>query len=303
MSRFFSGAAAPFLLVAASTCWGAATVLNKALLASVSPQLLLVLQLLPSAMVLWACCCIARCDLPRGRPLWLGLALGVLNPGISYSLSLLGLDRIPAGVAALLWSTEPFMILALAAFVLAEPVTPRLLAVIATGFIGAGLATGAMRAGSAAADATGFLYLLSAVFLCAIYTVFSRRLSVGVDPLPLLTLQMSAGLAWAVLALWLTGSVDPLTQLHGLATGDLLAATLTGLIYYALAYWLYLLALRHVSAATAGTSFNIIPLVAVSGAFLFLGERLNPMQMLGGGLIMLSVFLLFRLSPDRATAA
>lgn len=303
MSRFFSGAAAPFLLVAASTCWGAATVLNKALLVSVTPQLLLVLQLLPSAVLLWACCCVARHRLPRGRPLWLGLALGVLNPGISYSLSLLGLDRIPAGVAALLWSTEPFMILALAALVLAEPVTPRLLAVIATGFVGAGLATGAMQAGSAAADATGFLYLLSAVFLCAIYTVFSRRLSVGVDPLPLLTLQMSAGLVWAVLALWLTGSDDPVTQLRGLAVGDLLAATLTGLIYYALAYWLYLLALRHVSAATAGTSFNIIPLVAVSGAFLFLGERLNPMQMLGGGLIMLSVFLLFRLSPDRSTAA
>lgn len=299
MARSLSGAAVPLLLVAASTCWGAATVLSKALLATLSPPLLLVVQLLPSAALLWVCTLIARQRLPRGRLLWLSLALGVLNPGISYSLSLFGLDRIPAGVASLLWSTEPFMILCLAALVLAEPVAPRTLAIIATGFVGAGLATGALRTGQAAADPSGILYLVSAVFLCAVYTVYSRKLGVEIDPLPLLTLQQSAGLVWAMLAFAAASGDGALAELRGVAVRKVLAAGVTGLIYYAAAYWLYLNALRHVSAAVAGSSFNVIPLVAILGAFVFLGERLDPTQLLGGGLILISVFLLFRPGAGR----
>ena len=40
--------------------------------------------------------------------------LGVLNPGVSYALSLAGLQRITASASALLWALEPILILALA---------------------------------------------------------------------------------------------------------------------------------------------------------------------------------------------
>jgi drug/metabolite transporter (DMT)-like permease len=77
----------------------------------------------------------------------------------------------------------------------------------------------------------------------------------------------------------------PLTEVD---LGDALGAASTGLLYYAFAYWLYLAALKHVTAALAGASFNLIPLVAIAGAYVLLGERLSGVQIAGALLIIVS---------------
>lgn len=78
------------LLIVACALWGGATVLNKALLASVSPVTLLVLQLTPSAVVLWASLFIRGRHPSRPLPILPLVLLGLLNPGISYTLGLWG---------------------------------------------------------------------------------------------------------------------------------------------------------------------------------------------------------------------
>jgi drug/metabolite transporter (DMT)-like permease len=50
-----------------------------------------------------------------------------LNPGLAYTLSMLGLTRTTASVATLLWAAEPVLIVALARLLLREPVTRRLI--------------------------------------------------------------------------------------------------------------------------------------------------------------------------------
>jgi len=52
---------------------------------------------------------------------------------------------------------------------------------------------------------------------------------------------------------------------------------------------LYGVAIRSVDSLTVSLTININPIAACLGGFLFLGERLTPVQLLGGGLIMLSV--------------
>ena len=56
MAISLKGLPPAFLLFTACSFWGVATVLNKALLGSISPVLLLFLQLLASAIFLWAAC-------------------------------------------------------------------------------------------------------------------------------------------------------------------------------------------------------------------------------------------------------
>ena len=84
------------MLFVACALWGAATVLAKALLDTVSPVTLLVLQLLPSAAVLWAAVLLSGARLPVLAALPPLILLGLLNPGLSYTLSLIGLASIPA---------------------------------------------------------------------------------------------------------------------------------------------------------------------------------------------------------------
>lgn len=283
------------LLILACALWGGATVLSKALLASIPPVPLLVLQLAPSAIVLWLTFGLSsRKAAPKSVILPLVL-LGLLNPGISYSLSLMGLAHISASVSTLLWAAEPLMILGLAAIFLREPVTPRLLGVMLAGIFGVLLVAGALG-GFQGNDPAGVLLLLSGVLCCAFYTVFSRKLSESVDSLYIVAVQQTAGLAWAVALLFSGTSYGGPVDVAEVPLERAAMAALSGLLYYAAAYWLYIAALRSVPAAVAGSYFNVIPVFGVAFAFLFLGERLTPIQWIGAAVILMSVFELVRLT-------
>jgi drug/metabolite transporter (DMT)-like permease len=61
-----------------------------------------------------------------GRWLLPVLLLGLLSPGVSYTLVMLGLVYTTASVAALLWAAEPAFIVILAWFFLREAMPFRL---------------------------------------------------------------------------------------------------------------------------------------------------------------------------------
>lgn len=291
------------MLVVACAFWGAATVINKALLASIPPVTLLFLQLAPSALALWALAAVSRARLPKYSLLAPILLLGLLNPGISYTLSLMGLARSSASISTLLWAAEPLMILGLAAVLLREPVTWKLTATMAAGMFGVALVAN-IGSGFAAAgtEPIGVLLLLLAVLCCAFYTVFSRKLSESADPVAIVALQQSAGLAWAAALLLAATPHGTVGDLPGLSLQLIAAAGLSGLMYYAAAYWLYIAALRSVPAAVAGAYFNVIPVFGVALAMVFLGERLSPVQWTGAFAILLSVLVLVRLTNREPVA-
>jgi drug/metabolite transporter (DMT)-like permease len=283
------------LLILACSLWGGATVLNKALLASIPPVPLLALQLAPSVTVLWLAFGLSsRRAAPKTHVLPLVL-LGILNPGISYTLGLIGLAYVSASVSTLLWAAEPLMILGLAAIFLREPVTPRLVSVMLAGMSGVLLVADAIG-GFRGNDPAGVLLLLSGVLCCAFYTVFSRKLSETADALYIVAVQQTAGLAWVAALLLLATSHGSPADIVEVPPELAAVAALSGLLYYAAAYWLYIAALRSVPAAVAGSYFNVIPVFGVTFAFLFLGERLTPVQWAGAAIILVSVFELVRLT-------
>ena len=308
MARTLTGVPPALLLSAACSFWGVSTVLNKALLSTIPPVLLLLVQLLASAIFLWVAVIWLKKALPTGRTLIAAIALGVLNPGISYTFSLMGLERISASVSSLLWATEPFLILGLAWLVLSETITRWILAIIAVGFVGVIFVSGLFSDQSTErADILGIGFLFVAVFLCAIYTVYSRKLGDAVDALSLVAVQQTAGLVWAAILFAVISGREMGTLVTAIPAKELLYAAISGLLYYAGAYWLYLSALNRVSAALAGGSFNIIPLVTISVAYVFLGERLQGAQIFGAVLILTSAGALFwktrsSLSPRQKAA-
>ena len=277
-------------LILACAFWGAGTVLNKALLASLPPVTLLFLLLAPSAAALWAATLLTRVPLPKAALLAPIAMLGLLNPGIVYTLSLMGLSRVSASVTTLLWTSEPLMILLLAAALLREPLTWRLSALMAVGAVGAVLVADLAHGfPSAGAEPIGVLLVLAGVCCCALYTVLSRGLSGRADPLSLVAIQQTAGLAWTAALLSAGTRYGDWTDLTNIAPAQLAPAALSALIYYAAAYWLFLAALRSVPAGVAGAYFNAIPVFGIGLAMVFLGETLTAVQWAGVAAIMLSV--------------
>src|SRR5262250_456684 len=100
-------------LVLASALWGIATVISKALLASVPPITFLVIQLVPSVCALWLLVLARGLGPLRQQPVLAVAMLGLLNPGLSYTLSMLGLRMTTASAATLLWAAEPVLIVAM----------------------------------------------------------------------------------------------------------------------------------------------------------------------------------------------
>jgi drug/metabolite transporter (DMT)-like permease len=232
------------------------------------------------------------------------MVLGWLNPGLSYSLSMLGLVHATASVATLMWAAEPALIVMLAWLVLRERVNAKMVILTASAALGVYFASGLASQGLSLQGQTyGASLILLGVLCCAIYTVVSRDIAASTEPLAIVVIQQTVGLAWA-LSIWpveLQGSA--LKTLSNLTTAELFGAIASGLMYYALAFWFYLNGLRSVPASHAGGFFNLIPVFGIVLAWVFLGERMYFEQWIGASVILASVVTLqivaARVSPEQ----
>jgi probable blue pigment (indigoidine) exporter len=286
-------------LTLAAACWGIGTVISKRAIDEIPPLTLLPIQLGASLAVLvllmrWR-------GLPfrdRASSPILG-RLGVLNPGLAYALSLLGLAYITASLSVMLWAIEPLLILALAGWFLHERIGPSLViwSVVAI----AGILLVIDEPGGIGSPVGVFL-TIAGVGCCATYTVVTRRwLATAESTTQVIVTQQVHALAFAlvlVAALWLLGgAVRP----EHVSSAGWASAIASGILYYGLAYWFYLSGLRQVPASLAAVSFYLIPIFGVVGAYALLGERLEPSQWLGVAITLTAILLITRrTSAERA---
>lgn len=274
-------------VILAAACWGLGTVVSKAALSEFPPLTLLAIQLASSLAVL-AVLMRSQGIALRGEAPKLLSRLGLLNPGLSYALGLVGLLSITASVSVLLWALEPVMILLLAAFVLRERVTPLVLALSVAAVVGVGLVI--YDPGSIQVQPGGVALSLAGVACCAIYTVATRRfIPEAQETSQVVFAQQAFALAFALgMAVFVALVGGPVLPERLSALG-LASAVISGTLYYAGAYWLYLGALRRVPASIAAGSFYLIPIVGVTAGALLLAERLGVVQWLGAAVVLMSV--------------
>ena len=288
-------------LVLAAACWGIGTVVSKQAVAELPPLTLLSIQLAVSVAALVVITRVRGERMPAGREGRLLGRLGLLNPGLAYALSLIGLVDITASVSVLLWATEPLFILALAAIVLGERVGIAILAPSAIAVAGLGLVVLEPAAGG---SVLGITLTVAGVLVCAVYTVATRKWLLGSDStFGVVLAQQLHALGFAivvVIGLAASGRQVLPTQVSIAAAAG---ALLSGLLYYAFAYSFYLSALRQVRASIAAASFYLIPVFGLAGSWLA-GERLDPIQWVGAGLVVVSVAAItIRVARPAAAAA
>lgn len=274
-------------LILAAVCWGLGTVVSKAALVEIPPVSLLAIQLASSLAVLAVLMRAQGIPLRSDTPSLLA-RLGILNPGMAYALGLLGLMTITASVSVLLWALEPVMILILAAIVLRERLTPAIL-VLSGAALGGILLVGYDPA-SLSGQAVGIGLALAGIACCAAYTVITRRAIPDARETGQVVLaQQAHGLLFALLLVGAFAIMGQPVAPAGLTSLGLSSAVLSGALYYAGAYWLYLGALRRVPASIAAGSFYLIPIVGVAAGSVVLGERLSAIQWIGAGVVLASV--------------
>lgn len=292
----------PLALAAAALCWGLSVPLSKRAIESLPPVTLLTLQLLVSVGLLWPAAVLRRkrretAAFTHGG-FWCACFSGALQPGLTYLLVVLGLLFTSASKVVLLDATEPILIMALAAALLGERLSRLQILLAAVTLLGTALvilpqidlAALSGQGGIGNQGMTGDALVLGSVAVASLYVVLSRRLIMGNDSLVLVAVQQGAALGIAVIALLvaLAFKLSPL-GLDGLTPEIGLIVIVSGLLQFALPFWLYLIALRHVSASVSSLYLPLIPVSGLVTAHLLLGERLAAGQWAGAVLIILSV--------------
>ena len=279
-------------LTLAAACWGIGTVVSKRAIDEIQPLTLLPIQLAVSLAVLailmrWRG---LRFRDPSASPI-LG-RLGILNPGMAYALSLLGLVSITASLSVMIWAIEPLIILFLAGWFLRERIGLSLVMLSLVALGGLVLVIG-QPAGTA--SLIGIVLTVAGVVCCASYTVITRRwLMTSYSTTQVIVVQQAHAILFAlalVVVVWVVGGT-PWPD-HVTAAGWA-SAIVSGVMYYALAYWFYLTGLRHVPASLAAVSFYLIPIFGVAAASLLLGERLDATQWVGIAVVLGAVLLITR---------
>jgi len=275
------------LLTLAAASWGVGTVVSKRAVEEIPPFTLLPIQLAASLAVLLVLMLVSGMPL-RGSPPILS-RLGILNPGIAYALGLAGLTWISASLSVLLWALEPLLILVLAGVFLREGITARLIALSLVAASGMALI---LAEPASVGQWPGVVLTLIGIGCCAAYTIVARRFVGASDSTAQVVLAQQA------YALGFAAPVGVAAALLGGANGTVItplglaSATASGVLYYAAAYWFYLSALRTVPASVAASSFYLIPVFGVAAGSLLLGDRLEPVQWIGAGIVAVAVVLI-----------
>lgn len=270
-------------MIGSAACWGFATVMSRGLLDTFAPPPLLVVQLTASVLFLLVLAVRERPSRYLGGRLARASLVGILEPGLTYILGLAGLSLTTAGNASIISATEPLLIVALAWLLLRQRVSPRLLAAILAAAVGIVLVA-APNPGSSIGvqQLTGDALVLLSTLFAAAYVVVSSRFTSSIPPATLAAGQQLVGLALAALFLAGTHLLGFYEQDWTLITPGVLAfAALSGIVQYALAFWLYLIGLTYLAPAAAGLWLSLTPVFGILGGLLWLGEIPTPLMLLG----------------------
>lgn len=270
------------LVVVSAVSYGTLGIFGKlAYAAGMDVPTLLFLRFGIATAVMCVLLALWRQPFPRGRTLGMLVCMGaVAYVGQSFCF-LSAVKFASPGLAALLLYLYPVFVFTLSALFLHEKITRLKAAALALALLGAGL-TANPQGGSW----VGVLLAICAAAIYAVYIVVGTGVMRGVSAAPSsAVIFASAATVFAVLTM-ATGPHWPSTQSGWLAVAGI------SLISTVIPVGTFLAGLKRVGPTDASMLSTLEPVVTVILAATFLGERLRPLSLAGGGLILAAVLLL-----------
>lgn len=238
------------------------------------------------------------------------LVLGALNMVMPMALISWGQQFIPSGMASILNALVPLFTIVLAAVALAdEHITAAKLGGLGVGFVGVVvLASPNLSAAGvdedAAAAVAGMLAVAAAGVFYAIASVYVRRRITGMPiveqpdgstraPLPVeisLGTTASALVMITLLALIFERPATGLITVPG-SVGGWVGVVWLGALGTGVAYLIFYRLIARWGATRTTLVTYVIPLVAIVTGYIFLDERLRPIELVGAALIIGGIVL------------
>ncbi|KOX16710.1 EamA family transporter [Nocardiopsis sp. NRRL B-16309] len=255
----------------APAVWGSTYLVTTEFLPPDRPLLAAAVRALPAGLVLLA---VTRV-LPSGVWWWRSLVLGTLNIGVFLYLLFVAAYLLPGGVAALVMAVQPVVVLLLGALLLGTRIRAVHVLACLLGAAGVGLL---VVGPEAALDPVGIAAGLAAAAAMATGMVLTKRWGrpEGASVLAVTGWQLTAGgLLLAPAALLVEGLPSHVTGTNVAGFAYL------GIVGALISYVLWFRGLERLPALAVSFLSFASPLAATVLGFVFVGETLTPVQLLG----------------------
>lgn len=271
----------------APAIWGSTYLVTTEWLPADRPLLAATVRALPAGLILLA---FGRV-LPTGIWLWRALVLGTLNIGAFFFLLFVAAYRLPGGVAALIGSVQPMLVLVLAALLLGDKIRTVHVAACVVGACGVALLV--LRS-TVILDLVGVLAALAAAVCMASGIVLTKRWQRPVGVLLFTGWQLAAGgLVLLPFMLMIEGLPS---QVNGTNVIGFLYLICLGSL---LGYSVWFRGIDRLPALAVSFLGFVSPIIANILGYLFLGQLLSVMQLAGALIIIAAIVLAQPTLPRR----
>src|SRR3990170_655511 len=266
----------------AASIWGGMYVVSKVVLDIIPPFTLVSLRLLLGALTLAIVLAVRGFRKITRKQFWQAVGVGFVGYGVSLSLQFLGTKLSTAANGSLVTSATPAFVLIFAWILLKEKITSLRLIALLLATLGV-VAVIDPRSAQLNPDLfAGNLLLLGAALTWALYSVLVRKATQALDVLPFSLIAFLGGLPVSIPAgAW---------ELKTIGVGEISLGVVGGVLFIgiistALAMALWNTAFAYVDANLASLTFFAQPVVGTLLGWLFLGEEITPLFLVGGMLI------------------
>ncbi|MEL6224125.1 MAG: DMT family transporter [Cyanobacteria bacterium J06627_8] len=278
-------------------CWGVGVTLTKLALSEIAATTLLMIQLLSGVVFLLTVCYLKGHQLPiTWNHLKKGVA-GIFEPALAYMFGIFGVQMTTVTNATLISSSEVILTILFAAVFLSEKITRMKMLLSGISFLGVALLMLKNAQGANQASLVGDFLVLTGTIFAVLYVLCSKKQVETVDPLQLTASQQFVGLIVTVFCFSLLSTINPSFEVNaaGISPQFWFLAIISGVMQYALAFLIYLIALQNMPVSHAAFYIALIPVFGVASAVMIIGEQPNLAQWVGGLLVIVSSYYANRL--------
>ncbi|MBI9076232.1 MAG: EamA family transporter [Desulfatibacillum sp.] len=281
----------PYLAIfAAVVFWGLSFVASKIALETIPILTLIFIRFGLAALLFTAIW--TRTGFPRlCKKDWIKISLlSFFEPGLYFLFETTGLSMTSAPKVSLIIATIPVFVLILAVIFLKEKASMLNFAGVAVSLVGIGILVGGERQihWAFSGEMMGDILIFGAVIAATIYIIMARDLGLTHSALTITGLQsVFATILYLPAFIW----EYPKVQWQALTTGSLWALVYLVIFATCAAFFCWNYSLTKIRASSASVFLNGIPVVTAIAAWVLLKESLTPVQMGGGGLVLMGVYL------------
>jgi len=279
----------PLAAFCVALAWSGSWITGKLALATAPPLEISAARFIIAAIVLAAITLATRANLGRGNP-WPIVVAGVFGYCAYNAFVFVGLTMAPASDGALIVPTTIPVLTAIAASFVGERFTTTKLGGFAVASIGAALV---IAAGQTADEISsrrliGDLLMLLGSGCWAVYTVLGTIALRTRSPLAIVTIAAPIGALCLIPLGFLEKGYADVAGWNTTVWLNVLYLALVGSVASFIAfYWL----VRRVGAGVAAMTSYLVPVLTLGMAVVFLGDRPEPLQLVGGVVILAGVRL------------